>query len=91
MTTSLPPVPGTVPDVPPDNVPLVDQGNPYIGEVPAMMVTDVIETVNGQRIMATFRIPNTTVSISLAKDDAQRWVDQLRRDIARMNGLIIPG
>lgn len=91
MTTPLPPFPGTVPDQPPVDVPLFDAGNPYIGEVPAMQAMELIDTPNGQRLALTLRIPNTTVTVLLAQDDAKRWRDQLSSKIAEMNGLIIPG
>lgn len=87
MTTSLPPG-AQVPE--PMVLPLFDAGHPYIMDVPAALATELVDGPNGQRLGLTIRIPNTTVTVMLAKDDAQRWVDQIRGDIARMSGLIIP-
>lgn len=91
MTTQLPQVPGTVPDQPPAHVPIFDSGNPYIMDVPAMLATDLVNGPSGQKLALTLRIPNTTVTVMLAKDDAERWVDQIRGGLAKMNGLILPG
>lgn len=91
MTTPLPPVPSTVPDQPPANVPIFDQGNPYITDVPAMLATELVNGSGGQRLALTIRIPNGTVTVILAKDNAETWRDQISSEIAKMNGLIIPG
>lgn len=80
----------TVPVQAPDNPQVFDPGNPMIGDVPAILVTDVLQTPAGQKLVATIRIPNTTVTVTLDKDDAERWVNQFRGEIARMNGLILP-
>lgn len=72
-------------------VPVFDQGHPFTGnELPAQLVTEVVTTTGGQRLALTIRIPNTTVSVLLAKDDVARWADQIRAAGAQMNGLILP-
>lgn len=75
----------------PQPVAVFDPGHPFTGhEVPAQLVTEVVETTGGQRIALTVRIPNTTVSLLLAKDDGLRWADQIRAKVGEMNGLILP-
>lgn len=75
----------------PQPVALFDPGHPFTGnEMPAQLVTEVVDTNGGQRLAMTVRIPNTTVSVLLAKDDALRWADQIRSKVAEMNGLILP-
>jgi len=68
-----------------------DLDHPFVGEVPAFLVTEVVPTLGGQRLALAVRVPNTTVSVLLAKDDALRWADQIRAEVAKMNGLILPG
>ena len=68
-----------------------DPNHPFVGEVPAFLVTEVVPTPGGQRLALAVRVPNTTVSVLLAKDDALRWADQIRAEVAKMNGLILPG
>jgi hypothetical protein len=75
----------------PQMVALFDPGHPFTGhEVPAQLVTEVVDTTGGQRMALTVRIPNTTVSMLLAKDDALQWAEQIRSKVAEMNGLILP-
>jgi hypothetical protein len=75
----------------PQAVAVFDPGHPFTGnQVPAQLVTELVQTTRGQMMALTLRIPNTTVSVLLAKDDAQMWADQIRSKIAEMNGLILP-
>lgn len=75
----------------PQPVAVFDPGHPFTGhEVPAQLVTEVVETTGGQRLALTVRVPNTTVSLLLVKDDGLRWADQIRAKVAEMNGLILP-
>lgn len=75
----------------PQQVPVFDPAHPFTGHhVPAALSTDVVQTTGGQMLALTVRIPNTTVSLLLAKDDAIRWADQVRAAVGTMNGLILP-
>lgn len=69
---------------------LWDLANPYRGEVPAQLTTDVVDGPGGQRAGLTVRVPNTTVSVLLVKDDLDTWIEQLVKLRGRMNGLILP-
>jgi hypothetical protein len=68
-----------------------DRDNPFLQEIPAQCVTDVVQTPGGQRMVLTIRTPGTTVTVFLMRDDAEKWRDQISATIARMNGLIVPG
>lgn len=75
----------------PPVVPVFDPSHPFTGHhVPAVLSTDVVQTTGGQMLALAVRIPNTTVSLLLAKDDALRWADQIRAAVGTMNGLILP-
>lgn len=67
-----------------------DPLNPWPAEVPAQLVTEVVNGPNGQRLGLCIRIPNSTTSVLLVKDDALKWADQIRAEVAKMNGLILP-
>jgi hypothetical protein len=71
-------------------VAVFDQGNPFIGEYPAQLALDGINTPVGQRMAFTLRVGNGTLTAVIAKDDAEKWRDQVSAMIGRMNGLIIP-
>ena len=86
MTVPVP-VNGSAPQPPP----FFDPTNPYNGEVPAQLTTDVVNGPVGQRLGLKIHIPNTTLVLVLAKDDATAWRDALSAGISRMNGLILPG
>jgi hypothetical protein len=69
---------------------LFDAAHPFLGEVAAQLTTELVDGPHGQRIGLTIRIPNTTVTVLLVKDDAEKWVSQIRETIGRANGLILP-
>ncbi len=69
-------------------VPSYDLGHPMIQEVPAVLSTEVVNGATGQ---LTIRIPNTTVTVLLVKDDLLHWADQIRAEHAKMTGIILPG
>jgi hypothetical protein len=69
---------------------LMDPSNPYISDYPAMLDAELVDSPKGQRLMLTFRVANTTLSVPLAKDDAMNWRDVISKKISEMNGLILP-
>lgn len=86
----------TAPEIPQsrvihDGTPPVDPGNDLLAIVPAKLTTSVQETSAGQRLAATVRTVDTTLTVFLAADDVDTWVEALRTSRARMSGLIIPG
>lgn len=87
MTTAPPqlPAPATA-----QQAQLWDMAQPFRGEVPAQLTTDVVDTAAGQRAGLSVRVPNTTVTVLLVKDDLDTWIEQLVKLRGRMNGLIIP-
>jgi hypothetical protein len=74
----------------PDQVQPFDMGNILLGEAPAQLVTQIVNTPGGQRLALTVRTPSTTLTVFLAKDDANRWLSQLQTETGRMSGLILP-
>jgi hypothetical protein len=73
-----------------DMVPLLDEGNKLLGELPALLTTDVIGTSAGQRLVLTIRTPTTTLTVFLRGADAKIWAHQLSSEAAVMSdsGLI---
>jgi hypothetical protein len=72
------------------SVPLFDEGNKLLGELPAQLTTDVIDTAAGQRLVLTVRTPTTTLTVFLRGADAKAWAKQLSSESAVMpdSGLI---
>ncbi len=72
------------------DTPLFDEGNKLLGELPAQLSTDVIDTIAGQRLALTIRTPTTTLTIFLRGPDAKNWAKQLSSEAAVMSdsGLI---
>lgn len=72
------------------DIPLYDEGNKLLGELPAQLTTDVIDTIAGQRLCLTVRTPTTTLTVFLRGADAKNWAKQLTGESAVMSdsGLI---
>ena len=80
-------VPYRIPDTPAaGDVPLFDEGNKLLGELPAQLTTDVIDIpVGGQRLALTIRTPTTTLTVFLKGADAKKWAHQLSSEAAMMS------
>jgi hypothetical protein len=59
------------------DIPLLDEGNKLLMELPAQLTTDVIGTPGGQRLAMTVRTPTTTLTVFLRGSDAKKWAHQL--------------
>lgn len=70
--------------------PPFDIGNPLLAESPAVLTTSVVNGPGGQRLALTVRTPAATVTVFLAKGDADKWADNIRNEAAKMSGLIVP-
>ena len=72
------------------DIPLTDEGNKLLGELPAQLTTDVISTAAGQRLVLTVRTPTTTLTVFLRGADAKNWAHQLSSEASMMSdsGLI---
>ena len=68
------------------DIPLFDEGNKLLGELPAQLTTDVIDTPAGQRLALTIRTPTTTLTVFLQGADAKNWAHQLSSEAAVMSG-----
>ena len=75
------------------DIPLLDEGNKLLGELPAQLTTDVIGTAAGQRLVLTVRTPTTTLTVFLRGADAKNWARQLAAESSVMSdsGLIAAG
>ena len=67
------------------DIPLFDEGNKLLGELPAQLSTDVIDTIAGQRLALTIRTPTTTLTVFLRGADAKNWAKQLSGESAVMS------
>lgn len=68
------------------DVPLFDEGNKLLGELPAQLTTDIVDTPGGQRLAMTIRTPTTTLTIFLRGADAKSWAAQLSAEAAMLSG-----
>jgi hypothetical protein len=67
-------------------VPLFDEGNGLLGELPAQLTTEVRDTPLGQRLVMTVRTPTTTLTVFLRGPDAKNWAHQMSSEAASMSG-----
>jgi hypothetical protein len=72
---------------------LGDTGNGLIAPGPAQMMTGLLPTPAGQRLVLTIRTSSATVTVFLAKEDAETWARTIAATAAKLSasGLIIPG
>lgn len=85
------PPPAQGPQVVHGNVLPVDPGNTMLSLVPCQLTTSVQQTPVGQRVAATVRTVDTTLTVFLAADEVDSWVEALRTSKGKMSGLILPG
>lgn len=71
--------------------PPVDLGNDLLSIVPNNLTVSVQETPAGQRLAATIRTVDTTLTLFLAKDEVDSWIKVLASGKAGMTGLILGG
>jgi hypothetical protein len=72
-------------DVLEPEIPLFDKGNKLLGELPAQLTTDIIDTAAGQRLVLTVRTPTTTLTVFLQGADAKNWARQLTAESGKMS------
>jgi hypothetical protein len=88
MTTTPIPSQNTAP---PAQVPYFDEANPWrASQLPAQLVTGLIQTPTGQKAVLTIRQPGSTATVLIDKDDVAKWRDQIASLYGQMSGLIIP-
>lgn len=69
----------------------VDPGNQLLSIVPSALTGSVQQTPLGQRAAATVRTVDTTLTVFLAKDEVDTWIDVLTQVRGQMSGIILPG
>lgn len=69
----------------------VDPGNTLLSIVPASLTASLQPTPVGQRLAATVRTVDTTLTVFLAPDEVDAWIEVLRKERGKMSGLILPG
>jgi hypothetical protein len=69
----------------------VDTGNPLLSIVPQNLTVSPQQTPAGQRLCVTVRTVDTTLTVFLAADEVEQWIDVLRQGKGQLNGLILPG
>jgi hypothetical protein len=70
-------------------LPAYDVNHPSVGGVAAWLSTEVRKTAQGDALILTIRIPNTTVTVMLAKGDAENWDRQIHDAVSQMSSLVI--
>lgn len=66
--------------------PPVDPGNGLLSETPAQLFTSLIQGPGGQRMALTIRTPSTTLTVMLAKQDADAWARMIKQVADAMSG-----
>lgn len=84
------PAPAEAPHLERGNAPF-DVANPFLSIVPVSFTVSPQQTPQGQRLCATVRTVDTTLTVFLAADEVQQWIDVLRHGKGQLNGLILPG
>lgn len=67
-----------------------DVGNPLLSLVSSSLTVSPQQTPVGQRLCATVRTVDTTLTLFLAPDEVEQWIDVLRHGRGQLNGLILP-
>jgi hypothetical protein len=90
MTAPTAPPPAEGPRTEHGNAPF-DVANNMLSIVPVSLTVSPQETPQGQRLCCTVRTVDTTLTVFLAKDEVQQWLDVLAHGKGQLNGLILPG
>lgn len=85
----------TTPDIPQPSltqgVPQFDMGNQLLSIVPSQLTVSPQQTPAGQKLAATVRTVDATLSVFLDADEVDNWITALKTGRAQMTGLILPG
>lgn len=74
----------------PQGPPPYDPAHPSVSnQVPAWLFTGRHKTPDGDLLIATIRVPNTTVTAVMDKASALRWIKQLQDEVDQMSSLAI--
>lgn len=65
---------------------LIDMSNHLIATCEAVLTLGQVPIGNEMRLAHTVRTPSTTLTVLLAKVDAEAWAKQLSREAQRMSG-----
>ena len=87
--TQPPPPPGSEGPKLVSNMAPFDAGNNLLSIVPVSLTTSPQQTPMGQRLCATIRTVDTTLTLFLAKDEVDQWIEVLRHGKGQMSGLIL--
>lgn len=66
-----------------------DPGNEFLSIVPSDLTVSPQQTPLGQRLCTTVRTVDTTLTLFLAKDEVDQWIEVLRYGKGQMSGLIL--
>jgi hypothetical protein len=68
-----------------------DTANGLLADHGAQATCSVVPTSAGQRLALTVRTPSTTLTVFLAKQDAENWAQMISQAALNLSGLIVPG
>jgi hypothetical protein len=68
-----------------------DVGNQLLAIVPNSLTVSPQQTPLGQRLCCTVRTADTTLTLFLAKDEVENWLQVLTHGKGQLTGLILPG
>jgi hypothetical protein len=68
---------------------LLDTGNQLLAVSPAELQTSTMNLPQGQFMVLTIRTPTTTLTVMLAKGDAEAWAKVITTEATGMSGLAV--
>ena len=74
----------------PQPVPLVDQCNTLLAQIPAQLHTGMLTTSAGKAGVLTFRTSSATLTVFLTADDLRQWSSILTGLADQMTGGVVP-
>jgi hypothetical protein len=69
--------------------PLFDPGNPPAQKLPAQLLTGEIATTEGKLGVATLRVPGTSLTVLLSRDEAASWAAAFQHMADQLTGLTV--
>lgn len=74
----------TVPQQPP-----FDPVHPSVGQIPAWLTTGKHKGPQGDLLIITIRVPNSTTTAVMSKADGEKWIKQIQAEIDGMSSLVL--
>jgi hypothetical protein len=74
---------------PQQKAPPFDPLHPSVGQIPAWLTTGKHKGPNGDLLIITLRVPNSTTTAVMTKADGEKWIKQIQEEIDGMSSLLV--